>query len=310
MKLMTKKDLKILFMGTPDFAEQSLKALYDNEFNVIGVFTQPDKPKNRGMKLTMSPVKELALSKGTPVYQPTTLRNGEALDIIKELNPDVIAVVAYGKILPVEILEYPKLGCINIHGSLLPKYRGSAPIQWTVLNGDKIAGVTAMYMAEGMDTGDMIEKSVVDVLPDETAGELFDRLATVGGELLCKTLIGVSEGTVNRTVQDDSEATYAPPLTKDMCPIDWNCTADEILNKIRGLNPWPVATAEIQETVFKVFKGFKSDKTGECGKILSADKSGITIACIDGSICITELQAAGGKRMKAADYLRGHPICL
>lgn len=167
-----------------------------------------------------------------------------------------------------------------------------------------------MYMAEGMDTGDMIEKSVVDVLPDETAGELFDRLATVGGELLCKTLIGVSEGTVNRTVQDDSEATYAPPLTKDMCPIDWNCTADEILNKIRGLNPWPVATAEIQETVFKVFKGFKSDKTGECGKILSADKSGITIACIDGSICITELQAAGGKRMKAADYLRGHPICL
>lgn len=307
---MTKNDLRVLFMGTPDFAEQSLKALYDNDFNVIGVFTQPDKPKNRGMKLTMSPVKELALSKGTPVYQPTTLRNGEALDIIKKLKPDIIAVVAYGKILPTEILEYPKLGCINIHGSLLPKYRGSAPIQWTVLNGDKVAGVTAMYMAEGMDTGDMIEKCTVDVLPDETAGELFDRLAVVGGELLCKTLISVSEGTAIRTAQNDDEATYAPPLKKDMCPIDWNGTCDEILNKIRGLNPWPVATAEIQGISFKVFKAVKAEKSGECGEILSADKNGITIACADGSVCIKELQAAGGKRMNAADYLRGHPICL
>lgn len=307
---MTKAEMRVVFMGTPDFAEESLKALYENEFNVVGVFTQPDKPKNRGMKLTMSPVKELALSHGTPVYQPVSMRTGEALEILKELNPDVIAVVAYGKLLPAEILDLPKFGCINIHGSLLPKYRGSAPIQWTVLNGDKIAGVTSMYMGIEMDAGDMIDTSVVDVLPDETAGELFDRLAPIGGQLLCKTLISVMEGTAVRTPQNTDEVTFAPPLRKDMCPIDWNCSMDEILNKIRGLNPWPVAITEIQGASFKVFKAVKTMKKGECGKILSADKDGITIACSDGAVCITELQAAGGKRMKAADYLRGHPICL
>ena len=209
---MTKAEMRVVFMGTPDFAEESLKALYENEFNVVGVFTQPDKPKNRGMKLTMSPVKELALSHGTPVYQPVSMRTGEALEILRELNPDVIAVVAYGKLLPAEILDLPKFGCINIHGSLLPKYRGSAPIQWTVLNGDKIAGVTSMYMGIEMDAGDMIDTSVVDVLPDETAGELFDRLAPIGGQLLCKTLISVMEGTAVRTPQNTDEVTFAPPL--------------------------------------------------------------------------------------------------
>ena len=307
---MTKSEMKVVFMGTPDFAEESLRALYDNNFNVIAVFTQPDKPKNRGMKLTMSPVKELAIAHGTPVYQPVTLRNGEAYDVLKELNPDVIAVVAYGKLLPVEILELPKFGCINIHGSILPKYRGSAPIQWTVLNGDKLAGVTAMYMGVEMDAGDMIDVSTLEVLPDETAGELFDRLASIGGELLCKTLVSVMEGSAVRTPQNADEVTFAPPLKKDMCPIDWNCTADEILNKVRGLNPWPVATTEIQGTAFKVYKASKASGKGACGKILSADKNGITIACADGAVCITELQAAGGKRMNAADYLRGHPICL
>lgn len=307
---MTKAEMRVVFMGTPDFAEESLKALYENDFNIVGVFTQPDKPKNRGMKLTMSPVKELALAHGTPVYQPVSMRTGEALEILKELNPDVIAVVAYGKLLPAEILDLPKFGCINIHGSLLPKYRGSAPIQWTVLNGDKLAGVTAMYMGEGLDSGDMIAVSEVEVLPDETAGELFDRLAVLGGELLCDTLVSVAEGTAARIPQNEAEVTFAPPLKKDMCPIDWNCTMDEILNKIRGLNPWPVATTEIQNSVFKVFKAVKASGKGECGKILAADKNGITIACKDGAVCITELQASGGKRMKAADYLRGHPICL
>jgi len=307
---MTKAEMRVVFMGTPDFAEESLKALYENDFNIVGVFTQPDKPKNRGMKLTMSPVKELALAHGTPVYQPVSMRTGEALEILKELNPDVIAVVAYGKLLPAEILDLPKFGCINIHGSLLPKYRGSAPIQWTVLNGDKLAGVTSMYMGVEMDAGDMIDTSVVDVLPDETAGELFDRLAPIGGELLCKTLVSVMEGTAVRTPQNVDEVTFAPPLKKEMCPIDWNCTMDEILNKIRGLNPWPVATTEIQGTAFKVFKAVKTNGKGDCGKILAADKNGITVACKDGAVCITELQAAGGKRMKAADYLRGHPICL
>lgn len=307
---MTKTEMRVVFMGTPDFAEESLKALYENEFNIVGVFTQPDKPKNRGMKLTMSPVKELALSKGTPVYQPVSMRTGEALDILKELQPDVIAVVAYGKLLPAEILDLPKFGCINIHGSLLPKYRGSAPIQWTVLNGDKVAGVTSMYMGVEMDAGDMIDTATVDVLPDETAGELFDRLAPIGGQLLCKTLVSVMEGTAVRTPQNTEEVTFAPPLKKDMCPIDWNCTMEEILNKIRGLNPWPVATTEIQGTAFKVFKAVKASGKGECGKVLAADKNGITVACGDGAVCITELQAAGGKRMNAADYLRGHPICL
>ncbi len=307
---MTKAEMRVVFMGTPDFAEESLKALYENDFNVVGVFTQPDKPKNRGMKLTMSPVKELALEHGTPVYQPVSMRTGEALEILKELNPDVIAVVAYGKLLPAEILDLPKFGCINIHGSLLPKYRGSAPIQWTVLNGDKLAGVTSMYMGVEMDAGDMIDTAVVDVLPEETSGELFDRLAPIGGQLLCKTLISVMEGTAVRTPQNADEVTFAPPLKKEMCPIDWNCTMDEILNKIRGLNPWPVATTEIQGTAFKIFKAVKTNGKGECGKILAADKMGITVACKDGAVCITELQAAGGKRMKAADYLRGHPICL
>lgn len=304
------KDLKIVFMGTPDFAEESLKALYNNGFNVAAVFTQPDKPKNRGMKMTISPVKELALSKDTPVYQPASLRTGEALEILKEISPDVIAVVAYGKILPKEILELPKYGCINIHGSLLPKYRGSAPIQWSVINGDKITGVTAMYMAEGLDSGDMIAKKEVEILPDETAGELFDRLAPIGGELLCETLIALAEQSVERVPQCENEVTFAPPLNKDMSPIDWSCTVDTVLNKIRGLNPWPVATTVINDTVFKVFKAVKTDAKGECGQIISADKNGITIAAADGAVCITELQAAGGKRMKAADYLRGHPICL
>ena len=304
------KDMRIVFMGTPDFAEESLKALYDNGFNVAAVFTQPDKPKNRGMKMTMSPVKELALSKDTPVYQPASLRTGEALEILKEISPDVIAVVAYGKILPKEILELPEYGCINIHGSLLPKYRGSAPIQWSVINGDKTTGVTAMYMAEGLDSGDMIAKKEVVILPEETAGELFDRLAPIGGELLCETLTALAEKTAERVPQCENEVTFAPPLSKDMCPIDWNCTVDAVLNKIRGLNPWPVATTVINDTVFKVFKAEKTNAKGECGKIISADKNGITIAAADGAVCITELQAAGGKRMKAADYLRGHPICL
>lgn len=303
---------KIVFMGTPDFAAESLKALYEGGYDVAAVFTQPDKPKNRGMRLTMSPVKELAIFHETPVYQPATLKDGSALEILKEISPDLIAVVAYGKLLPKAILELPQYGCVNIHGSILPKYRGSAPIQWSVLNGDKIAGVTSMYMGEGMDTGDIIFTSTVDVLPDETAGELFDRLAVVGGELLCKTVDSVFAGTAQRTPQNDEEATYAPSLTKDICSIDWECTVSEILNKIRGLNPWPVATTEIDGKVFKIYKAIPGNvsDTFKPGEIVAADKNGITITCRDGAVTITELQAPGGKRMKASDYLRGHSICL
>lgn len=303
---------KIVFMGTPDFASVSLKALYDGGFNVDAVFTQPDKPKNRGMKMTMSPVKELALSRNTPVFQPNTLKDGEAYKILQEIAPDLIIAVAYGKLLPKDILDLPKFGCVNIHGSLLPKYRGSAPIQWSVLNGDKTAGVTSMYMGVGMDTGDIIYTSETEVGQTETAGELFDRLAVLGGELLCRTVRDVFAGTAPRTVQNEEEASYAPPLGKDMCPIDWNTAASDILNKVRGLNPWPVATAEFDGKVFKVFaaKACKNSKNTAPGTVIDAGKDGITVACIDGAVTITELQAPGGKRMKAADYLRGHPICL
>lgn len=303
---------KLVFMGTPDFAEVSLKALYDGGYNVAAVFTQPDKPKNRGMKMTMSPVKTLALEHGTPVYQPNTLKDGMAFEILKDIAPDIIIAVAYGKLLPVDILELPKYGCINIHGSILPKYRGSAPIQWTVLNGDRLAGVTSMYMGAGMDTGDIIYVSETEVGTEETAGELFDRLAVLGGELLCRTVDDVLNGTAPRIPQDDSLATYAPPLGKELCPISWTCGVNEILCKIRGLNPWPVATAELDGKTFKLFKasGVVCTVDYPAGRIISADKNGITVACGDGRVTITELQAPGGKRMPAADYLRGHPICL
>jgi len=297
-------------MGTPDFAEKSLAALYDAGEDVIAVFTQPDKPKNRGMKLTMSPVKILASEHGTPVYQPQTLRSPEVAQLLRELSPGLICVVAYGKLLPPEILGIPPYGCVNIHGSLLPKYRGAAPIQWTVLNGDAVAGVTAMYMAEGMDTGDIISTRETPVGEYETAGELFDRLALIGAQLLADTVADIAAGKTTRTPQNGSEATYAPPLTKDQSPIDWRRTPREIINHIRGLNPWPTATASIAGTDFKIFSALPAEGRGEPGDVISAGKNGVEVACSGGSVLITELQAPGGKRMRAADYLRGHPICV
>lgn len=298
-------------MGTPDFASVSLAKLYNANFDIAAVFTQPDKPKNRGMKMMMSPVKELALSHGTPVFTPDTMKSDEVYELLRSFAPDAIAVVAYGKLLPQRILDIPKYCCVNIHGSILPKYRGSAPIQWTVLNGDELAGVTAMKMGAKMDAGDIIEIATTPVLPNETAGELFDRLAPIGGDLLCKTLRNLENGTATFTPQNEAEVTFAPPLDKSMSPIDWNKTADEILHHICGLDPWPCATAVLADTQFKIFKANKDALTAdEYGKILRADKNGITVSCADGSVTITELQASGGKRMKAADYLRGHPICL
>lgn len=302
--------MKILFMGTPDFASRALQELYDRNYNVIGVFTQPDKPKNRGMKLEESPVKKLAVAHGTPVYQPAKVRDGEAMKIIEELAPDIIAVVAYGKILPKEILDYPKYGCINIHGSLLPKYRGAAPIQWSVLNGDKVTGVTSMYMAEGMDTGDIILTKETEILPDETSGELFDRLSVLGAELLCETIDAAEAGSIVRIPQNEAEATYASMIDKTMCPIDWNKTAWEILNQIRGLDPWPVATAEFEGQKYKVFKAVKySDdtKNSPVGTIIP-NKEGVEVVCGDGTLLITQLQPPGKRRMAAADFLRGHKL--
>ena len=302
--------MKIVFMGTPDFAAVSLEKLYSAGFEISAVFTQPDKPKNRGMRLSMSPVKELAIKHDTPVYQPENMKDGTALEILKEIDPELIIVVAYGKLLPEPILSLPKYGCINIHGSILPKYRGSAPIQWTVLNGDKIAGVTSMFLSEGMDTGDIIFTRETPVGENETSGQLFDRLAVLGGELLCDTVNAIENGTAPRKPQDDALASYAPPLTKEQSIIDFTESCENILNKIRGLNPWPVAKAMIGGTQFKVFAAHgKTGSFGKPGTVISSGKDGIEIACGNGSVTITELQAPGGRRMAAGDYLRGHPIC-
>lgn len=320
--------LKILFMGTPDFAQESLKSIYDAGFEIIGVVTNPDKPKGRGMKLAYSPVKEYALEKNLKIYQPIKIKNNtEFLDEIKTLAPDVICVVAYGKILPKEILEIPKLGCINVHGSLLPKYRGAAPIQWAVLNGDKTTGITTMYMNEGMDTGDMILKEEVEIGPEETTGELWQKLSKIGGEILVKTLKLIEEGKAPREKQTE-EATLAPMLNKEMALIDWeNSDANKIHNLIRGLNPIMGAYSYIDGKKIKFWKSkvltkeeFFSYKTEfeeyeakfnnlVPGTILIADdKDGLYIKANGGVLKILEIQGENAKRMPTADFLRGNHL--
>ena len=303
--------MRIVFMGTPDFASASLKKLIDEKFDVVGVFTQPDKPKGRGMELCASPVKELALENGLPVFQPVKMRDGTALAQIKALEPDILVVVAYGRILPDDILAVPKYGAINVHGSLLPKYRGAAPIQWAVLNGDKVTGVTTMYLASEMDTGDIIYTAETEIGEYETSGELFDRLKDMGAELLVKTLRDIDVGTAPRTPQDHSKASYVTMLDKSICPIDWNKTPREVLKHIYGLQPWPVATRELEGKTVRVFAAKYTDgKTEKTpGAVVSTDKGGLEIACANGeTLFITELQAPGKKRMGAEDYLRGHQI--
>ena len=303
--------MRIVYMGTPDFAAVSLKKLIDEKFNVVGVFTQPDKPKGRGMKLFPCETKQVAVEHGLPVYQPAKLRDGEALAILKELQPDILVVVAYGKLLPNDILELPKYGAINVHGSLLPKYRGSAPIQRAVLNGEKVTGVSTMYLAEEMDAGDVIYTAETEIGEFETSAELFDRLADMGAELLVKTLRDIDAGIAPRTPQVHSEATFAPPLQKTECPIDWNKTPREIIKHIYGMQTWPVASAVIDGGEFKIHAAaYTENHTAKAhGEIVSAGKQGIEIACANGeTVMVTELQAAGKKRMKASDYLLGHPI--
>ncbi len=303
--------MRIVFMGTPDFAAASLKKLIDEKYDIAAVFTQPDKPRDRGMKLSYSPVKELALENNIPVYQPTKLRDGTATELIKSLRPDILVVVAYGRILPDDMLEVPKYGAINVHASLLPKYRGAAPIQWAVLNGDKITGVTTMYLASEMDTGDIIYTSETEIGEFETSGELFDRLMVMGAELLDRTLRDIETGTAPRTQQDHSKASYVKMLDKSLSPIEWAKTPREIIKQIYGLQPWPVATAELDGKVFKIYSAeYTQNKTVKApGSVVSAGKKGIEIACLGGeTLLITELQAAGKKRMKASDYLLGHPI--
>ena len=311
--------LNILFMGTPDFAQESLKSLVENNYKIIGVVTNPDKPKGRGMKLVASPVKEYALEKNIPVYQPIKVRNNkEFIDKIKTLKPDVICVVAYGKILPKEILEIPKYGCINVHASLLPKYRGAAPIQWAVLNGDKETGVTTMYMDVGMDTGDMILNEKVEIGEDETTGELWDRLSKIGGELLVETLKQIENGTAPREKQGD-DFSVAPMLSKDMAKIDWeNKTAQEIKNLVRGLNPIMGAYTFLNGSKIKFWKvdivnsiDFDVYKVQslENGSVLVSDqKQGLFIKTKQGILSVLEIQGENAKRMSIGDFLRGNKI--
>jgi len=303
--------MRIVFMGTPDFAVPSLKALVESGKTVVGVFTQPDKPKNRGMKLQPTPVKEYALTQNIPVFQPAKLRDGEALAIMKELAPDLVVVAAYGKILPVDILELPKLGCINVHSSLLPKYRGAAPINWAILNSEDETGVTIMYMAEGLDTGDMIASESTPISLEENAEELFDRLAEMGAGLLVRVVEQFEAGTVNAVPQDEKLSCYAPMLSKELSNIDWNRTARQIHDQVRGLYPWPSAITEMDGVRCKILKtavcGEATNKAP--GAFVQADKRGMKIACYGGEVLeILELQPDGKKRMAATAFLLGHPI--
>jgi len=300
--------MRIVFMGTPDIAATCLKKILEDGFDVVGVYTQPDRPKGRGMKLVASPVKEVALQHGLPVFQPENFREEETVQQLRELKPDVVAVVAYGRILPQKVLDIPAKGCINIHASVLPKYRGSAPYQWAVLDGCKETGVTAMYLCREMDAGDIIEVSKTKIGPDETAGELLDRLAVLGAQLLSKTLDRMAAGDVERTEQDHGAATYAPMLDKTMCPIDWNKTAQQVHDHVRGMNPWPVATMELMGNKFKVYATAIVTGKGEPGAVLGLTKTGLVMACGEGAVEIRILQAEGGKRMAAPDYFRGHPL--
>lgn len=302
--------MRILFMGTPEFAVASLKRLVEDGHDVCGVFTQPDKPKNRGMKMTFSPVKEYALSQNLTVYQPTKMRDGTALAIVEELQPELIVVAAYGRILPEEILNAPKYGSINVHSSLLPQYRGAAPINWAILDGLDETGVTIMYMAKELDAGDIIHtaKTAIDI--DETAQELTLRLADLGAQALSETVDMLAAGTAVRTPQDHDKHTYAPMLSKALSPIDWTRTSRQIHDQVRGLIPWPCANTVVGGKNVKVFKTeFGGETAAAPGTVVSAGKQGIEIACGDGkTLRIVQLQAEGGKRMAAADYLRGHSV--
>ena len=298
-------------MGTPDFAAASLNKLIQENYEIVGVFTQPDKPRNRGMQLSYSPVKELALKNNIPVFQPTKLRDGTATQIIRDLAPDILVVVAYGRILPDDMLTAARYGAINVHASLLPKYRGAAPIQWSVLNGDKVTGVTTMYLASEMDTGDMIYTAETEIGEFETSGELFDRLMVIGAELLNKTLIDIEAGAAPRIPQNNAEASYVTMIDKSMSPIDWSKTPRQIVKWIYGMQPWPVATADIHGEQVKIYAAEYTENTTDkpAGSIVSAGKKGIEFACGGGeTLMITELQAAGKRRMRAADYLLGHPV--
>ncbi len=301
--------MNIVFMGTPDFAVETLKKLIEKH-NVIAVISQPDKPKGRGKKLVNTPVKQFAVDNGIEkIYQPEKIKDEEFVKELEKLNADLFVVVAYGQILSEQVLNIPKYGCINVHGSLLPKYRGAAPIQWSIINGEEKTGVTIMYMEKGMDTGDMILKEEIIIEPKDTYKTLHDKMSIVGAEALIKALELVENGTVNAQKQNDDEATYAPMITKEMGHINWNNTSKDIINLIRGINPMPMAYTIYKDETFKISEAEEvTGYNGNIGEIVDVIKDGFIVKTKDTAIIIKEMQAKGGKRMKTSDYLRGHSI--
>ncbi len=301
--------MRVVYMGTPDFAVAPLKKLISEGYEVAGVFTQPDKPVGRKAVLTPPPVKVTALENNIPVFQPVSLKNGEGVKLLEELKPDICVVVAYGKILPEDFLNYPKYGCINIHGSILPKYRGASPIQCSVLNGDEYAGVTSMQMDIGLDTGDMLITEKLRILENETTGELYERLTHLGAEVLIKTLISIENGTASPIKQDESQSSYAPMLDKSMSPVNWSDSAEKIHNQIRGLDPWPVAQTVLDGKNLKLFRSKITDKVSGAPGEASSLKEGLAVVCGDNkALLIEEVQYEGKKRMKSADFLRGFKL--
>ena len=296
-------------MGTPNFAVASLKALIENNYEIAAVFTQPDKPKGRGHKMQFSPVKELAIENRIQVLQPITLRDEEVQEQIIDLNPDFIVVAAYGKLLPKAILDIPKFGCINVHGSLLPKYRGAAPIQWAVINGEKTTGITTMYMAEGLDTGDICKTAETPIGENETAAELFVRLEVIGADLLIETLSAIENNECTRILQNDEEATFAPMLKKEMAIIDWQKSAEEIKNLVHGLNPWPYANSVLLGKKMKIFAAKVHNLNGNVGEIAKVNGK-FMVFCGDGALELVEIQPENGKRMSGESYLLGHPATV
>ena len=305
--------MRVVFMGTPDIAATCLKKILADGFDVVGVYTQPDRPKGRGMKLVASPVKEVAVAAGIPVFQPENFREEETVEQLRALQPDICAVVAYGRILPQKVLDVPKYGCINMHASILPELRGAGPVQWSILNHCRETGVTAMYLSAGMDEGDIIEIRRTPIDPMETTSELMKRLSHIAAELACDTARAIEAGTAGRTPQEESKATYAPMLSKAMSPIDWSECGQYVIDHVRGLIPWPVATAELDGKTFKIFRVEKTEKTTDKapGTLLALTRRGLEVACGGGEVLvITELQAEGGKRMAASAYFNGHPMKL
>ena len=299
--------MRVLFMGTPDIAKGCLQKLIDEKYDIIGVVTQPDKPQNRGKKLGMPPVKELALKYDIPVYQPIKARDEEFVATLKELNPDIIVVVAFGQILPKSILDIPKFGCINVHVSLLPKYRGAAPINWVIINGEEKTGVTTMYMDEGLDTGDMILTEEFDLDDEITAGELHDKMKDRGADVLIETLKQIEKGTAHRIPQNHEEFTYAPMMNKALGEINWSKSAREIHNLVRGVNPWPSAYTTYEGSTMKVWKTEVLNETSdkESGTILKVDKDGIRISTKDNVVLVKEIQMPGKKRVLVSEYIKG-----